>query len=119
MKYIGIIGSRTRNSWEDYQCIKKKFTEIFIGGDIIVSGGCGTGGDNFAETIARNNDIRIIIFKADWDKYGKEAGFIRNNDIAKISDTIIACVSENRKGGTEDTIRKFKDFHPEGKVYLV
>lgn len=50
----------------------------------------------------------MIIFRADWKNYGKSAGFIRNGNIADKSDILIAIVAKDRKGGTEDTIRKAK-----------
>jgi hypothetical protein len=115
---IGIVGSRRRNTKEDYIKVLEKFTERFIEGDSIVSGGCPKGGDRFAEVIAKEYNIPIKIYSADW-KLGKHAGFLRNTDIAKKSDILIACVSEDRKGGTEDTIKKFIKFHGNNNLYLV
>jgi hypothetical protein len=37
---------------------------------------------------------------------GPGAGFLRNTDIAKDADVLIAVVAADRTGGTEDTIRK-------------
>ena len=76
-------------------------------------------GDRFAELIADAYNVPITIHKADWKKNGRGAGFVRNTDIARDSDVLIACIAEDRKGGTEDTIKKFKKFHPDGKVVLV
>lgn len=107
-KKIGIVGSRRRYRREDFILIKNKFIEYYEDGDIIVSGGCQTGADRFAETIARDFGITIVIHHADWKNNGKTAGFIRNTKIAEDSDILLACVSEDRKGGTEDTIKKFE-----------
>lgn len=125
---VGIIGSRKRNTEEDlkkvtdaFHKLKKEYSEITI-----VSGGNPRGGDRFAEIIACLEKIPIKIYYADWEKYQdpknikiNPAGFIRNSDIAKESDILIACVAPNRTGGAEDTIRKFKIEHPEGKIILV
>ena len=108
MKNIGIVGSRSRDTKEDYKKCLKAFMKIYEEGDIIISGGCPKGGDRFAEKIANSNDIEMTIFPALWDVYGKGAGFIRNSLIAKCSDELIAVVADNRKGGTEDTIKKFE-----------
>ncbi len=107
MKKIGIIGTRRRDYFSDYKKIEEAFFKIYKDGDIIVSGGCPSGGDKFAEKIAKKNGIAILIFYPDWTKYGKGAGFVRNTFIAEHSDIIIACVAEDRTGGTEDTIKKF------------
>lgn len=118
---IGIIGSRRRNSEKDKKLIKEKL-ELILSNEkdiTICSGGCSKGGDKFAEELASEFKLKKKIFKADWNIYGKGAGFLRNTDIAKESDILIACVADDRKGGTEDTIKKFKKFHPDGELILV
>jgi len=65
------------------------------------------------------DNIPTKIYPADWKKYGKASGFIRNDDIAKDSDVLIACVADDRKGGTEDTIKKFNHMHSNPLVILV
>ena len=107
MKWIGIIGSRRRDSKSDFLKVETAFVSVYKEGDRIVSGGCSRGGDRFAEEIAFIRKVPIKIYPAEWSKYGVAAGFIRNSDIAKRSDVLIACVAEDRKGGTEDTIKKF------------
>ena len=108
MKHIGIIGTRRRDTAQAYSMIREKFFELYEDGDWIVSGGCPKGGDRFAEKIAKEFGIPIIIFYPNWKKHGNAAGIIRNGDIAKKSDIIIACVSGDRTGGTEDTLKKFQ-----------
>lgn len=108
MKKIGIIGSRRRNTRTDYQSVYDAFWKIYEEGDWIVSGGCPKGGDAFAEKIAKDHGLPILIFYPNWKKYGKQAGFKRNTSIAKQSDIIIACVADDRTGGTEDTLKKYK-----------
>lgn len=118
---IGIIGSRRRNTEEDKKLIEKKLLELIdeFSEITIISGGCPNGGDFFAEELAKEYNIPIIIFKADWNKYGKWAGFVRNTDIAQESNILLSCVAEDRKGGTEDTIKKFNKFHKGGRLILV
>lgn len=48
----------------------------------IVSGGC-RGADELGERYAKESYIRCSIFPADWSKYGKSAGPIRNDTMAK------------------------------------
>lgn len=109
---VGIVGSRRRNEDADFALVAralKQFMEVADRHDqkvILVSGGCPVGADKFAETLAERLDLDIIIHQADW-KVGRHAGFLRNTDIANDADILIACVAEDRKGGTEDTIKKF------------
>lgn len=126
---IGIIGSRRRNTEQDLHKVTEEFLKLKseIKEDVsIISGGASKGGDRFAEIIACLYKIPINIYYAEWEKYRdpegmkiNPAGFIRNINIARESDILIACVHESRTGGTEDTIKKFKKFHPEGKIILV
>ena len=118
MKTIGIIGSRRRNEQKDFKAVEKAFLSIYQKGDTIVSGGCPKGGDRFAEIIAEKYQISIEIYKPNW-KLGRHAGFLRNIDIAKNSNTLIACVAKDRTGGTEDTIRKFLKFTIKDNLLLV
>lgn len=118
MKIIGIIGSRTRNSGEDLKLLIEKFSQIYEEGDWICSGGCLTGGDAFAEDIARGMGIPILIFPADWKKYGKRAGFIRNGDIAQKSNILISLKNKEGDGGAEDTARKFVQFNNGSRINL-
>lgn len=108
MKWIGIVGSRRRNSIADMIKVEETFLRIYEDGDMIVSGGCPQGADAFAEAIAKKHQVPIMIHYAKWNKLGKAAGFIRNGDIAEEADVLIACVAEDRTGGTEDTIEKFR-----------
>jgi len=106
MKAIGIVGSRRRNTPEDFRLCKEAFLTVYEPGDTIVSGGCPTGGDRFAEVIAAKHGVPIKIHPAQWSLYGRSAGFQRNGLIAADADVVIAVVSGDRTGGTEDTIRK-------------
>ena len=106
MKSIGIVGSRRRDDTPDLMSVINAFDELYEEGDVIVSGGCPKGGDRFAEVIAKKRGLSILIHYPDWGKHGKAAGFQRNSKIVDDSDVIIACVAADRKGGTEDTVKK-------------
>ena len=87
---IGIIGSRTFN---DYELLKEVMSDYLnrdneLNCDLVVSGGA-RGADYLGERWAKENNIPTLIFKPDWDKYGKSAGFIRNEDIVKNSDFVV------------------------------
>lgn len=48
----------------------------------IVSGHC-RGADMLGEQYAKEHNIPLIVFPADWNKYGKMAGYIRNKQMAE------------------------------------
>ena len=116
MKTIGIIGTRTRNSQTDFKLVRGALAGVYENGDEIVSGGCPQGGDRFAEVLAKTIQIPIKIYYAQWELFGKSAGFRRNDLIARDADVLIACVSEDRKGGTEHTINQYLKL---GKIELI
>ncbi len=118
-KNIGIIGTRKRDSTVGFKLVLEAFDRVYDEGDWIVSGGCPKGGDRFAETIAKDRGIPIIIFYPDWETHGRAAAFIRNDSIACHSDILIACVARNRKGGTEDTLKKHMKYYPKARRIIV
>lgn len=123
MKKIAIIGSRRRDTSSAFKLIEKKFWEIYEEGDWIVSGGCPKGGDRFADILAKREGIPILIFYPNYKRYNCGAPTIRNTPVAEISDVMIACVAQDRKGGTEDTIKKYLRFcevnNKEEELWLV
>ena len=131
MKRIGIIGTRRRNTPSVRRLIEDEFWKIYEEGDIIVSGGCPKGGDKFADDIARSEGIPILTIYPNYKRYGQGAPKIRNTPVAQASDIVIACVVQpeepieeilkRKKGGTEDTLRKFvaKEEHNIKKVIIV
>jgi hypothetical protein len=76
MKYILVCGSRTFNNYSllshvlDIVC--NGFTDICI-----VSGGA-RGADSLAKEYAHYHNFKYVEFPAEWNKYGKCAGYIRN-----------------------------------------
>ena len=111
---LGIVGSRQRHSFEDGEIIKNKILELKP--SMIISGGCYLGADKFAEDFARELGIPITIFypklvkdKAYTQREITEAMYARNKQIALESDYLIALVAPDRRGGTESTIKYFKE----------
>lgn len=107
---LGVVGGR---EFDDYDMLKSalnKFKQI----DLIVSGGA-KGADSLGEQYADDNGINKLIHYPDWQEHGKLAGFVRNTDIVRDSDLIIAFWNKESKG-TKDTIDKC---HKMGKLILV
>lgn len=63
----------------------------------IVSGGA-KGADSLAELYAKDRCIPYTVYPADWDTHGKQAGFIRNSQIANDCDVLIAFPTKESVG---------------------
>lgn len=82
MKTI-IAGSRT---FTDYallceRCCRMRITEVVSGG--------ARGADLLGEKFAEEHDIPVKRFPAQWDKYGKSAGYKRNDLMAKYAESCV------------------------------
>lgn len=76
--------------------------------DIEIVSGTARGADKLGERYAEERGYPIKRFPADWDKYGKRAGFIRNEDMAEYADALIAFWL-NMSKGTEHMIQIAND----------
>jgi hypothetical protein len=83
-----IAGSR---GITDYEEVRKAIIDSGFIITEVVSGACPTGVDPLGERWAYLNDIPVKRFPADWDKFGKGAGPIRNREMARYGEALIAC----------------------------
>lgn len=91
MKTI-IAGSR---SFSDYELLRSVCDEYEIGE---VVSGTAKGADLLGEKYAKEQDIPIKQFPADWNRYGKRAGFLRNVEMAEYGERLIAFWDGESKG---------------------
>jgi hypothetical protein len=63
-----------------------------------VVSGCANGVDAHGERWAEENGIPVKLFPADWQKHGKQAGILRNVEMARYADGLIAIWSGESKG---------------------
>ena len=110
MKVI-IAGTRTFNN---YQLLCNTIKELNINIDEIVCGGA-KGADALGAKYAKENNIPIKYFLADWDKYGKGAGPIRNHQMGDYADYLIAFWDKKSKG-TLDMINYMQQIGKHGKI---
>lgn len=102
---VAIVGSR---GFTDYSFLHKRIRKIMRLYHIscIVSGGAN-GADSLAERFAQEHGISLKVFKPDWDQFGKRAGILRNIEIVKASDVVVAFWDQKSRG-TEFTINECK-----------
>jgi hypothetical protein len=83
MKTI-IAGSR---SFSDYELLRSVCDEYEI---MEIVSGTARGADLLGEQYGKEKGIPIKQFPADWNKWGKRAGFLRNVQMAEYGERLIA-----------------------------
>jgi hypothetical protein len=99
-----IAGSRTI---KDYSLIRKVIDDSGFDITTIISG-CAAGPDTLGIRYAREYNIDLEEYPADWAKYGKSAGPIRNQVMANEADALIL-VWDGKSHGSKnmlDTMKK-------------
>lgn len=88
---VVIAGSR---GFSNYKLLKetcdKYLREKKKTHNVVVISGHARGADSLGEKYASDEDLDLEIYPADWKKYGKSAGFMRNEQMADIADAVIA-----------------------------
>ncbi len=87
---LAIIGSRSLfiEKMEDY--LPKNVVEIITGG--------AKGIDQCAKEYAISNNIKLVEFLPNYNKYGKVAPIIRNKQIVEYADMVLAFWDGSSKG---------------------
>jgi hypothetical protein len=118
MKLI-IAGSRNLTDMELLKSsmgkFAKKHPDVRI--DEIVSG-TASGPDTAAILYAKENNIPVKKFPAEWDKYGKSAGPIRNAEMAKYADGLVA-IWDGKSRGTRNMIENIKNMGKPFEVFTL
>jgi len=98
---LAIVGCR---SFQNFEFLEKTLFEKLKMDYIteIVTGGA-LGADSLGMAFAKKYEIPLTVFYPDWKKYGRSAGFLRNEVIVKNSDHVIAFWDYQSKG-TKSTI---------------
>ena len=121
-----IAGTRFFN---DYSLLKETADRLLADnitagyGIVIVSGGCA-GADVLGERYAKENGYSIDRYPAEWQKYGRKAGIMRNAVMADNADALIAywdgisrgtknMIDEARKKGLAVRVKRYEnpDYH--------
>lgn len=92
----------------DVTDVEKVAKAVMLSGFIVteVVSGKARGVDTLGEVWAKQNNIPIKDFPADWERYGSSAGPIRNGEMADYADALIAIPTGGP--GTKNMIKQAK-----------
>lgn len=120
---IIVTGGRKRDSQDDYT----RMVNILVDIDeywcravdlVIIQGGCPTGVDALARRFAKEYEVPVESYPADWARYGRVAGPKRNQLMADAGAGLcLAFPSRGRSAGTWDMIRRAVAAGIETRIY--
>ena len=128
---IGIVGSRSRNSEDDFVKVEQAFcklvAEIFGKGVnelyeevYIVSGGAKEGADRFAPLLSTKYSFPLITYPPNMALSYNKCFFFRNAIIAQKCNYLIACIDkESSTAGALSTLNRFKEVVKDEKFWRV
>lgn len=102
-----IAGGR---DFDNYDLLKEKcdYYLSFVQGDITVISGHARGADTLGEQYANEKGYPLDIHPAEWEKYGKSAGYRRNKEMVDVASAAI-CFWDGKSRGTKHTIDLCKE----------
>lgn len=107
MFYLLVAGSR---SFNDYELLSNKLDALLVNQNevTIVSGGA-RGADKLAEAYAKKHNYELKVFEADWNRFGKSAGYRRNEQmhkfIAQFDKRGCVCFWDKQSKGTQHNFK--------------
>lgn len=86
-----VAGSRSFNDRQAVEDSLFQFATHQVPDQLIsIVSGLARGADMLAYQFAVDNNIKVYEFPADWNRYGKSAGYRRNVEMANFSDGLLA-----------------------------
>jgi predicted Fe-Mo cluster-binding NifX family protein len=96
-------GSRT---FTDLKVIISAFETLLKEGpiDSVIQGGA-MGADYFSSLEAARRGIKVFEFPAEWEKYGRSAGYVRNAQMLKENPDVVLAFQVGKSPGTENMVQ--------------
>lgn len=94
-----VAGGRNFNDYETFKSALDQYIKDYKDTYTIeIVSGMARGADILAYQYAKENNLVCHEFPADWEKYSKAAGFIRNKQMAAFADALLAFWDGHSKG---------------------
>lgn len=119
-----IVGSRT---FTDYSLLKERTNHILSERikeyDICIVSGGARGADTLAKRYAEEMGFNFKEFQADWDLYGKRAGYIRNRQmheyIASFENRGVIAFWDGKSQGTAQNFGLSEEFRNPTRIVRI
>lgn len=100
-----VCGSR---GWTDRERIADRLADL--SGDSIVLHGAAKGADRIAAQEAQKLGLVVVPYPAEWEKYGKRAGHLRNRLMAMTGADLCIAFWDGSSRGTSDMMEIAAEF---------
>ena len=84
--------------------------------EVTIISGMAKGADTLGHRYAKSRNIEVIEMPAEWSKYGKSAGYKRNEEMARIA-THCVCFWDGESRGTMHMINLAKQYELGLRIY--
>lgn len=105
---ILVSGSRDWTDVETIHAVLQRWVGRALVPVVIMHGDCPTGADRIANDWAEAKGIKVDRHPAQWEKYGKAAGPIRNTEMVRTRPRIALLFRRNHSRGTTDTLERLR-----------
>lgn len=108
--HVIIAGSRSFNSYEILSAeMDKVLLSLKEDNEITIITGAARGADALGSLYAMNNSYTLKEFPANWNKYGRSAGYVRNREmvdyvLSQDGKRMLVAFWDGRSAGTHNTI---------------
>jgi len=105
MRRILVCGGVT---FADEELLTETLDRVIADEKVMIVSGGAKGADALAEKYAKDRNIKIKVFPAEWKKYGKGAGPIRNRQmldfVSQKESPLVVAFWNGKSRGTKNTI---------------
>lgn len=110
--FVIVAGGR---GFGNYQLLCTKLDFFFSKITPVIICGEARGADSLGKRYAQEHNLQVLSFPANWDKYGKSAGYRRNEEMAEKADALVA-FWDGKSKGTEHMIRTMLKLNKRVKI---
>lgn len=94
-----VAGGRDFNDYDYLSRVLYAMADVELADKAVsIVSGMARGADALGYRFAKEHDIVVYEFPADWNQYGKRAGFIRNEEMGRFADGLLAFWDGKSKG---------------------
>lgn len=110
--FVIVAGGR---DFGNYQLLCTKLDFLFSKITPVIICGEARGADSLGKRYAQEHNLQVLSFPANWDKYGKSAGYRRNEEMAEKADALVA-FWDGKSKGTEHMIQTMLKLNKRVKI---